>query len=122
MKKDWLEATESGDCKRVNALLNADADINSLDGHGQTALMNAAYRGDTELVRLLVEKGANLNHTAKYNLSALMLAVINEHLDIVRVLVTAGADTKLKGLGDFACTPLEYAVKLGRHDMADILR
>ena len=84
--------------------------------------MNAAYRGDTELVRLLVEKGANLNHTAKYNLSALMLAVINEHLDIVRVLVTAGADTKLKGLGDFACTPLEYAVKLGRHDMADILR
>jgi ankyrin repeat protein len=123
MKKDWLEATESGDCNRVVALLNDGADINSLDRHGQTALMNAAYRGDTKLLRLLVEKGADLDHTAKYNLSALMLAVINGHLYIVRDLVTGGADTNLKGnWGDFSCTPLEYALKLGRHDIADVLR
>ena len=35
--------------------------IDSLDKHGQTALMNAAYRGDSNLVGVLVSHGANLD-------------------------------------------------------------
>lgn len=123
MKKDWLEATQAGDCSRVVTLLNMGADINSLDKHGQTALVNATYRGDLSLVRLLVDNGAELNVTAKYNLTALMLAVINGHIDIVRILVAAGADAQLKGSqGTFECTPLEYAIEQGRDDIAIIFR
>ena len=123
MNKDWLEATRIGDCDRVRSLLDAGADIDSLDDHGQTALMNAAYRGDDSLVRVLVDHGANLDHTAKYRLTALMLAVINGHKETVRMLVEAGANTKLKGsTGHFERTPLEYATEFGNDDMVNILR
>ena len=123
MTPDWLKATTAGDRQEVTSLLDAGADINSLDKHGQTALMNAARRGDTELVQLLVENGANLNHTAKYRLTALMLAVINGHKDIVKILANAGADTSLKGSPSrFAKTPLEYALAHGFDEIAVILK
>jgi len=122
MKKDWLEATQCGDCERVLFLLSEGANIDSLDHHNQTALINAAYRGDTPLVRLLVKHGAKLNHTAKHHLTALMLAVINGHIKIVRILTKAGANTELAGnKGPFDCTPLEYAVKHGHTEIATIL-
>ena len=118
-----MEATQAGDCSRVVTLLEEGSDINSLDKHGQTALMNAAYRGDVKLVRVLVDHGAKLDHTAKYRLTALMLAVINNHKEIVEILVTAGADTQLKGSkGYFERTPLEYAEEQGKNDIANILR
>jgi uncharacterized protein len=123
LNKDWLDATSAGDVERVNALLDAGAEIDALDKHGQTALMNAAHRGDTEVVRVLAQRGANLNHTAKYRLTALMLAVIADHPDVVRILVVAGADREIKGSrGSFACTPLQYAEACGKSDLAKLLR
>ena len=123
MHKDWLAATQAGECGRVEALLKQGHDINSLDKHSQTALMNAAHWGNLDLVKLLVENGADLNCTAKYSLSALMLAVIGNHREIVKVLVEAGADTHIRGSkGSFACTPLEYAVNHGFNDIANHLR
>jgi Ankyrin repeats (many copies) len=82
MDKEWKEATGHGDLEKVRLLLENGADINSNDGHGQTALMNAAHAGQVELVRLLIEAGADLNITAKYNLSALMLALIAHHTEV----------------------------------------
>jgi ankyrin repeat protein len=123
MNREWKEATQSGDLDRVAALLDAGADINSLDEHGQSALMNAVYSGDIELSRLLIERGAELNHTAKYRLTALMLAVINNHPEIVRLLVDAGADMQIKGThGQFNRTPLEYAQACGYTAIETILR
>ena len=123
MKKDWLEVTRIGDCDRVRSLIDAGADINSLDEHGQTALMNAAYRGDDNLIRVLVDHGASLDHTAKYHLTALMLAVINDHKEAVRILVEAGANTLLKGnMGQLEHTPLEYAMELGNDVIVNILQ
>lgn len=122
MKSDWREATESGDCGRVLVLLAKNADIDSLDGHGQTALMNAVYRGDIDLVQLLVEQGAGLNHTAKYHLTALMLAVVNRKTEIVRILMGAGANADLSGTGPFDYTPLKYAEEHGYDVIAATLR
>ena len=123
MNKQWLDATAAGDIARVSALLDAGTDIDALDKHGQTALMNAAHRGDAALVQVLVDRGANLNHTAKYRLTALMLAVINDHTDVVRILVAAGADRNIQGsIGHFACTPLEYAEEHGKGHLARLLR
>ncbi|PLX72880.1 MAG: hypothetical protein C0615_11645 [Desulfuromonas sp.] len=122
MKQDWLEATQSGDCKQVQDLLDQGADINALDKHSQTALMNAALRGDHHIVAQLVSHDANLDHTAKYKLTALMLAVINNHKEVVEILVQSGADTSLQGsYGSFAKTPLEYARDAGFTDIVRIL-
>ena len=123
MKKDWLEATQAGNCKVVISLIDKGADINALDKHGQTALMNAARQGDASLAKELADQGADLDHTAKYNLTALMLAVINDHKEIVNILVKAGANTELKGSeGSFEYSPLEYAIKHGNDEIASILQ
>jgi len=123
MNLQWLDATNRGDLVQVRALLDAGADIDALDRHGQTALMNAAHRGDAELVQVLVDRGAGLNHTAKHRLTALMLAVIADRADVVRVLVSAGADRTIQGsTGQFACTPLEYAQQHGKEHLVDMLR
>ncbi|WP_455220469.1 ankyrin repeat domain-containing protein [Kaarinaea lacus] len=122
MKKKWLEATQCGDCDKVRQLLNEGEDINALDEHGQTALMNAAHHGDFNLVKLLIEHGADLNRSAKYSLTALMLAVINSHKEIVRALVDAGANTELAGSKPFKCTPLKYAEGHGLDEIIEILK
>lgn len=123
MKSAWRDATQSGDLNRVCTLLDAGADINALDEHGQTALMNAAYSGDVDLSQLLIQRGAELNRTAKYRLTALMLAVINNRTEVVRLLVKAGADRTIKGSkGSFACTPFQYAQENGQTEIAEILR
>jgi ankyrin repeat protein len=95
----WKAAVKAGDVKALDTLVDAGADVDARDEHGQTALMIAAREGHTPIVRLLVSRGAGLNHTAKFNLSALMLAVLNGRDAIVGVLVDAGADVTIKGSG-----------------------
>ena len=108
---------------RTCALLDAGSNIDALDKHGQTALMNAAHRGDSEMVQALVCRGANLNHAAKYRLTALMLGVIANHPEVVRLLMASGADPEIKGSrGQFACTPLEYAKSQGHSHLVALLR
>ncbi len=121
-RKEWLKATQLGDCEKVCSFIDEGADIDSLDKYSQTALMNATYHGHVDLVRVLVEHGAKLDISAKYNLTALMLAVINKHNEIVQILVDAGANTELKGSGgSFELTPLEYAIEHGNDEIVSTL-
>jgi ankyrin repeat protein len=125
MEREWQEAALQGDATTLARLVATGADVDSLDRHGQTALMLAARDGHTGAVRILVEAGAALDHTAKYHLSALMLAVINDRHTIVELLVAAGADPRIRGTGapGFAGkTALDLAEDLGRTDIAAMLR
>lgn len=119
----WHDAVRSGDVNRVRKALDEGTDINALDEHGQTALMNAVYWGNNDIAKLLIERGAELNHTAKFRLTALYLAVIGKRTELVQALVDAGADTTLQGsAGDFDRTPLEYAQQKGVESVVQILR
>lgn len=123
MDKKWKQATGHADLEIVRLLLENGADINSKDGHGQTALMNAAHAGQVALVRLLIEKGADLDTTAKYNLSALMLALIMHHAEAAQLLIEAGADVNLRSSRNFqGRTALSLAESGGHSELAALLR
>jgi ankyrin repeat protein len=96
---DWERATHTGDAASLEAQLAAGADVDSLDRHGQSALMLAARSGHLAAVQVLIRAGADLDRTAKFGLSATMLAVINHHESVARALAEAGADLRLVGSG-----------------------
>ena len=124
MTDEWKAAVRAGDVARLEALADAGADINALDDHGQTALMNAARDGRMDVVRWLIARGAELDHTAKFHLSALMLAVINGRDAIVGLLVDAGADRSIRGSGAPGFdgkTALDIASAGGREIMVALL-
>lgn len=99
MRPALERAVRSGDVAAVAALLDQGVDVDSLDRHGQTALMLAAHAGHVELVAFLVARGAALDITAKYGLSALMLAIVAGYEDTGVTLVCAGANLALRGTG-----------------------
>ncbi len=99
MRDAWRDAAVAGDVLSVERLLAEGANVNKLDRHGQTALMQAAMHGRDEVVRVLLGHDADPDVTAKYGLGALMLAVINHHVGIAKQLVDAGAATSLCGRG-----------------------
>ena len=120
----WEDAARAGDVLALERLLEAGADINKQDGHGQTALMLAALEGHERAVAFLAGRGAELNHTAKYCLSALMLAVIRGHRWVAQSLVNAGADLTITASGapGFAGkTARELAAVRGYDDVVELI-
>jgi ankyrin repeat protein len=99
MRSALERAAHAGDVDGVEAELSDGTDIDSLDAHGQTALMLAAHKGHLNVVEYLVGRGANLNVRAKFGLSALMLAIVAGHEAVARTLVRAGADLTILGTG-----------------------
>lgn len=50
------------DLERVKILIGAEADLNYVDEHGYTALMNAAAMGNRALCELLCDAGADITY------------------------------------------------------------
>lgn len=70
--------------------------VNAVDRHGHTALMQAAKTGDIETVRDLLRRGASIQMTSEKGKSALHYAAANGHVEIVKLLIDAGADVNLR--------------------------
>jgi len=115
----WKAAVKADDCVALERLLGEGLDIDAVDEHGQTALMNAAREGRTDVVTWLIAHGADLNHTAKFHLTALMLAVVNRRVAIVKALAAAGADLLVRGTGAPGFDgKTAYDLAMGRGDYA----
>lgn len=99
MDAAWEQTVRSGDAVAAGELLQAGADVNARNRHGQTALMIAAKNGHIELIKVLLAAGADCNVTAKYNLNALMLAVLNGHEEVAKLLAQAGTQLGQQGSG-----------------------
>jgi ankyrin repeat protein len=87
-----LEAVRGGDVADAEALIGAGANVDAIDDHGQTCLMQAAVRGNTEIARMLVEAGADLEMKDDQGSTALILAATNGHTEILQLLIEVGAD------------------------------
>ncbi|MEA2415829.1 MAG: hypothetical protein QOI58_2486, partial [Thermoanaerobaculia bacterium] len=73
-------------------LIERGADVNAVDGDGQTVLMQQAGAGRTDVVRALVNAGAKLDTlSTKWHSTALTQALDAEKMDVVRILRDAGA-------------------------------
>ena len=92
LNEDLLKAAEKGDSAAVASLLQAGANINTVDGDRRTPLIRAAKEGNTQTARMLVEAGADLNLADRDRRTPLYRAAEEGHGGIVRLLAEAGAD------------------------------
>jgi len=103
---ELLVAIRNGDHSRVQKLLSAGADVNTVDGEGTTALMHSVVEADAKMMTLLIDRGANVNAKNAADSTALMYAATN--LAKARLLVDTGADVNVKNKR--GVTPMSVAV------------
>lgn len=94
-------------------LLSKNADPNTPDVEGETALYSAARYGHTEIVRLLAEAKADVNHAyGDFGETPLHAAI--SHPDTVSALLECGADASI--VAGPLSTPLDEAINKGYLD------
>ncbi len=120
-----MAATHAKRVDTVRALLQAGADVHSLDSYSGTGLIRAADRGHVEVIRELLKTDIRIDHVNRLGWTALLEAILlgdggPRHTEVVRLLVEAGANVNLAdGQG---VTPLAHARKRGYSQIAAILQ
>jgi rhodanese-related sulfurtransferase len=89
------------------------------DAHGNSALMQAAWRGDTVAVQALLAEGADLAATNGDGNNALWMACVANDPALVRLLVGAGVPADHQNLT--GATALMYAASSSKPDIVRIL-
>lgn len=79
-------AAGQGHVRVVEMLLDAGAEVDSLDEDGGTALMDASAGGYEAIVRLLIEHGADVRRKDRYQKRAIYYAANKGHEEIVNLL------------------------------------
>ena len=86
-----FRAATAGNADTVRELLAApNVDVNAVDEHGNTPLIEAARFGHDDVVAALLAAKANINARNDQGKTALMLAAEAGHDETVRVLTQAG--------------------------------
>ncbi|KAK1932498.1 Protein HOS4 [Phytophthora citrophthora] len=93
---ELVEAAFDDELETVVNCLDKNYDIESEDGHGHTALSEAACQGHNNIVGLLLERGANPNKCNDENRSPLYRAAYNGYIDTIRLLLESGGDPRLR--------------------------
>lgn len=114
--EDLISAVENNKTHRIKNLLEAGANPDVRDLHGETALMLAARNKNPEMGRLLLEAGANPNLQNKYGETATMLACYYGQLDLIKQLYVKGAKIDHDGWN-----PLIYAASKGYKQIVEFL-
>lgn len=95
-------------------------DASSIDEHGMTPLMRAAYEGSAGTVRALLNRGAELEAKRTDGLNALSLAAFFGHSQVVWILLEHGAD--LAATGRAGTLPEIWAEVRGFTEISDMIR
>jgi len=87
-----LRAASMGNADTVRSILESpNVDVNGIDDHGNTPLIQAARFGHDEVVTALLIARADVKIKNDEGKTALMLAAEGGHDDTVRALTQAGA-------------------------------
>ena len=94
------------------------ADVNAKDAFAESPLDSAVKEGHHGMVELLVAKGANVNGDG--GTTPLHKSASTGQKEIVELLLANGANVNLTSA--FGDTPLDWAVRNKKEDVAAILR
>jgi len=99
---------------KLDAVINAGADVNARFKFDNTALMYAS-EGSLFAAKLLIERGADVNAIGNFGSNALFVAIGNKQNEIVELLIQNGANTCSESTstlnnGRFNSSPIVYAV------------
>lgn len=87
-----LRAAQAGNADTVRTLLaSPNVDVNGVDEHGNTPLIEAARFGHDDVVTALLIAKADVKAQNDQGKTALMLAAEGGHEETVRLLTQAGA-------------------------------
>ncbi|KAI0429217.1 putative Pfs NB-ARC and ankyrin-domain-containing protein [Xylaria sp. FL1042] len=113
------QTTCYGESLAVQLLIEANADIHSVDDRGCTALSRAAANGHTATAQLLLDKGADLNSRDNQGQTSLHRAAAHGKTDIIRLLL----DTKvaIDSADRWGRTPLSQAARMGEATVVQLL-
>ena len=100
-----LVALRDRNAAAFRVALEAGADANSNDAHGDPFICVAAERGETEIVAALLDHKANINARNSYKATPLYLAIAFKHPETAAFLLNAGASIE-----DAQHNPLHIAV------------
>ena len=97
---DWQE-------KIVPWLISRGADVNAVDDHGDSVLMNAGLNASATTVKTLLNAGAKVAYASRKKVTALHYAA-QGNCEVIPLLVKAGADINARDQD--GNTPLMHAV------------
>lgn len=117
-------AAERGHVEIVRLLLAAGANVNAVDASpGVSPIYYAARAGHAEVVRLLLRSGAGAGGGTDAGVTPLHEAAGSRaagSLEVVRLLLAHGANAEARAFEPEG-TPLDYATRAGRADIARLL-
>ncbi|KAE8359654.1 ankyrin repeat-containing domain protein [Aspergillus caelatus] len=94
----------------VKALLDAGANVNAIDPHGETLLQKTLSEPDVDVVKLLLESGAEVNILATEDMGTpLQTAILYEEPEIANLLIDYGADINALPAKKHGATALQAA-------------
>jgi len=109
-----------GDLRVCQKLLANGATIDALDSQNRTALWYAVKSGESSSTKYLLDNGANPNVRGGHLQNTILHAAVEENdLNMCQILVAMGANIDALDLQNG--TPLMYAVKYNRSDVARYL-
>lgn len=95
---------------QLQALIHNNANLNSQDPGGNTALHMAIFRRNNNAALLLINSGANINIQNNMADTPLHIAVMLRNIFIVQALLTAGANRNLRNHN--GQTPRDLAIAM----------
>ena len=116
-------AARMGLDEAVRQLINAKADLNSIDNEGTTALMGSIGNGYVEIAKLLIKSGTDVNvgRDNHFGWTPLIMVMRKKepNPELIHLLLKTKADLSVKDKE--GQTALDYAKKSGRKDLIDLL-